>query len=174
MKRYLLFALISVCSVFPGTALAQDCRTSSIVKPSPFMGNNDEIFVLLDGSVWQVKFEYEYLYAYYPSVVICPSENMLIVEGKRLNVAAISQAPSTKDSGAGSSVINSQIDGEFKGWEGQTIYKLTNGQVWQQTGYHYHYHYAYSPKVIIFKSARIYKMVVEGDQDQPISVSRIK
>jgi hypothetical protein len=174
MKIYVLFALISLGSFFPGAALAQDCKTSSIVKPSPFMGNNNEIFVLSDGSVWQVKYEYEYLYAYYPSVVICPSQNVLIVGGKRLNVAAISQAPNAKSSGGQSSVISSRIDGEFKGWEGETIYKLTNGQIWQQSGYHYHYHYAYSPKVIIYKSYGIFKMVVEGDQDQPISVSRIK
>jgi len=73
-----------------------------------------------------------------------------------------------------SSVIESSIDGEFKGWEGETTYKLINGQVWQQASYHYHYHYAYSPKVLIFPSAGGFKMKVDGDSDDPISVKRLK
>jgi len=28
------------------------------------------------------------------------------------------------------------------GWDGETIVKLINGQIRQQTEYHYHYHYA--------------------------------
>jgi hypothetical protein len=31
------------------------------------------------------------------------------------------------------SAIDSHIDGEFKGWEGETIYKLDNGEIWQQS-----------------------------------------
>ena len=30
------------------------------------------------------------------------------------------------------SVIESKIDGEFEGWEGDTIFKMMNGQIWQQ------------------------------------------
>ena len=45
-------------------------------------------------------------------------------------------------------VIESQIDGDFEGWEGETIFKLTNGQIWQQTSYAYHYHYAFMPDVL--------------------------
>ena len=53
------------------------------------MGNNDEIFVLSDGSIWQVKYEYEYLYEYYPDVVICPNRGKLVVDGKSLNVVPV-------------------------------------------------------------------------------------
>lgn len=59
-------------------------------------------------------------------------------------------------------VIETQIDGAFKGWEGQTIVKLMNGQVWQQSEYYYHYHYSHMPKVMIFKSGVGYKMKVDG------------
>jgi hypothetical protein len=48
--------------------------------------------------------------------------------------------------------LETQVDGDFKGWEGETVVKLMNGQVWQQTEYHYEYHYAYMPKVLIFSS----------------------
>jgi hypothetical protein len=62
------------------------CYESSIVKPSPFMGNDGEIFKLDDGSLWEVKYEYEYLYEYYPDVIICPSKGKLLIDGKSLNV----------------------------------------------------------------------------------------
>jgi hypothetical protein len=46
-------------------------------------------------------------------------------------------------------MTNSQVDGEFSGWEGETLIKLFNGEVWQQSEYWYHYHYSYMPKVTI-------------------------
>ncbi|HOI83435.1 MAG TPA: hypothetical protein PKW30_03910 [Campylobacterales bacterium] len=41
---------------------AVDCYESSIMKPSPFMGNNGEVLQLADGSLWEVKNSYEYMY----------------------------------------------------------------------------------------------------------------
>src|SRR4051794_22219483 len=35
--------------------------------------------------------------------------------------------------------------GEFTGWNGSSVFQLTNGQVWQQATYDYEYHYAYRP-----------------------------
>lgn len=70
-------------------------------------------------------------------------------------------------------VIESQIEGEFSGWEGETIFKLTNGQIWQQSSYAYTYHYAYRPKVLIYKTGGGYKMKVE-DVDNTIYVKRLK
>ena len=49
-------------------------------------------------------------------------------------------------------VIESQIDGEFEGWEGDTMFKLVNGQIWQQSSYAYTYSYAYMPDVMIYPS----------------------
>lgn len=62
------------------------CYEASIMKPSPFMGNDGEIFKLDDGSLWEVKYEYEYLYEYYPDVIICPSKGTLVIDGKSLDV----------------------------------------------------------------------------------------
>jgi len=75
--------------------------------------------------------------------------------------------------GATPAVIESRIDGEFEGWDGETIFKLENGQIWQQASYSYRYHYAYRPKVIIFKTGTRYKMKVEGIEDT-IYVQRLK
>lgn len=70
-------------------------------------------------------------------------------------------------------VIESRIDGEFVGWDGDTIFKLQNGQVWQQTSFAYRYTYKYSPKVTIYRSGSVYKMQVDGVNDT-INVIRIK
>jgi len=73
----------------------------------------------------------------------------------------------------GSQTIESQIHGDFEGWEGETIVKLTNGQVWQQTEYYYHYHYAFMPKVTILRSGVGYKMIVDG-VPKAIGVQQLK
>ena len=42
-------------------------------------------------------------------------------------------------------MIHSQVDGDWEGWDGETIVKLMDGSVWQQTEYHYEYSYSYMP-----------------------------
>jgi hypothetical protein len=68
-----------------------------------------------------------------------------------------------------------RIDGEYRGWDGDTIYKLMDGHIIQQADYHYHYHYAYSPEVVIYKVSNTgYKIHVEGDSDQDIGIRILK
>jgi hypothetical protein len=161
----------------PAVAPQASCHESSIMSPTPFMGNNGEIFKLADGSYWEVKYEYEYMYEYYPRVVICPARGTLVIGRKTLNVQQVSSAgppagvPPVRATTP--NVIESRIDGEFSGWEGETIFSLQNGQIWQQSSYAYKYKYAYSPKILIFKSGSGYKMRVEG-VDGDISVTRLK
>lgn len=81
-------------------------------------------------------------------------------------VQAAFQAPSP-------GVIETQINGKFTGWDGDTIFELTNGQIWQQDSYAYTYHYAYRPKVLIYYVGARYKMTVEG-VDGFIYVTRLK
>lgn len=69
------------------------------------------------------------------------------------------------------SVVESKVDGEFEGWDGETIVKLANGQIWEQT--EYHYRYAYRPEVLIFKLGGVYKMKVAGI-DKAVRVKRLK
>ena len=84
---------------------------------------------------------------------------------------SIEDAPQTAP--VSSSVIESQIDGDFEGWEGETIVKLMNGQIWQQSEYHYNYHYAFMPKVFIFRTSGKYKMKVNG-VEKAVGVRRLK
>lgn len=71
------------------------------------------------------------------------------------------------------SVIETQIDGDFEGWEGETIFKLMDGSIWQQASYDYTYHYAYSPDVMIYSKGGMFYMKVEGVDDE-IMVRRIR
>ena len=56
----------------------------------------------------------------------------------------------------------SKIDGEFKGWDAETLFKLENGQIWQQVSYAYNYHYVFRPNVMIIKTDGGYRMKVDG------------
>jgi len=69
--------------------------------------------------------------------------------------------------------IEARIDGEFEGWDGDTIVKLTNGQIWQQTDAQYTYHYTYNPEVLLFNSGGGWKMRVNG-VDRNVRVDRLK
>jgi hypothetical protein len=276
----LLWTAVWMLVPLAGHMNAQTCYESSILSPSPFMGNDAEIFKLADGSLWEVKAEYEYLYEYYPSVTICPSRGKLIIGKKSLNVQLVSSGPkksgdisSTGESSPDTkvnkpeaktgkwdlfeetalqgsisgtvqqgrifkttsgnvyevtgltlqlvlelqpevtvlknggvynlvvegfeeplickllssvkstptlpktlstdSVIETQINGTFEGWDGETIFKLSNGQIWQQAAYAYIYHYAYRPKLLIYSSGSVYRMKVEG-VDSSIPVKRLK
>ena len=82
------------------------------------------------------------------------------------------------DAGSGTATtsafaVESQIDGEFKGWEGETVIRLTNGQIWQQSAYHYEYHYAFMPKVLIYASGGVIKAKVDGMLTS-VSVTQLK
>lgn len=84
----------------------------------------------------------------------------------RLPSVATTGVPSTCD-------VESRVDGEFEGWEGDTVVKLTNGQIWEQSEYHYEYSYSYMPRVTIFQSRGQCKMLVDG-VDEPVGVSRLR
>ena len=73
-------------------------------------------------------------------------------------------------------VIETHIDGTFTGWTGDNVWKMTNGQIWQQARYAYHYHYAYRPQVLIYYSSITggWKMKIDGDDDEGLEVKRIR
>jgi hypothetical protein len=71
-------------------------------------------------------------------------------------------------------VIESRVDGDFIGWEGHTVVKLTNGQIWQQIEFHYVRRFASRPNARIYHSNAGYKMIVEGIDDVAVGVERTK
>lgn len=101
---------------------------------------------------------------------LSPSE--LLKLNQWLNAFAISLI-SPKRPPDGESVIDTEISGEFEGWSGETIFKLSNGQIWQQAEYDYEYEYEYNPKVMIYRKGGEYRMKVEG-LEVTVAVKRIK
>ena len=79
------------------------------------------------------------------------------------------QAPTPRPSAA----MESRIDGSFDGWDGETIVKLVNGQIWQQDEDYYHDRYAYWPKVIVSRTIGGYVMHVDG-VPKAVRVTRLK
>ena len=72
-----------------------------------------------------------------------------------------------------SPAIESSIDGDFEGWSGETIFKLANGQIWQQASYDYTYSYSYAPEVTIYETSGGCRMSVKDETDT-VLVKRIK
>lgn len=60
------------------------------------------------------------------------------------------------------------IDGEWNGWDGDTIVKLTDGSKWRQVEYCYEYRYAYRPTVSLANG----KMQVDG-MSRAVRVERL-
>jgi hypothetical protein len=69
--------------------------------------------------------------------------------------------------------IESTISGDFNGWEGETIFKLDNGQIWEQAEYSYMYSYQYRPDVTIYQTASGCRLKVE-DEDETILVRKLR
>ena len=69
--------------------------------------------------------------------------------------------------------IESSIDGEFTGWDDGKIYRLMNGEIWEQVGADYDYEYDYDPDVVIYSTAEGCTMKVDG-VDETVVVQRIK
>jgi hypothetical protein len=106
---------ISVLLFTTKIVLAQGCYTSTIQSPTPFMGNHGEIAKLANGSIWEIQYQYEYMYEYYPKVTACPSRNLLILDKKSLRAKQISENAGA--SSTGNSVIESYIENDFTGLE---------------------------------------------------------
>jgi len=86
---------------------------------------------------------------------------------------AVTPPPTPDTPPPSSSVVESRVDGEWQGWQGETIVKLMNGQIWQQTQPHYSYHYSYYAPVLVYYSGAGWKMQVQGESE-PVGVVRLK
>jgi hypothetical protein len=75
--------------------------------------------------------------------------------------------------GSCSPAVESAITGEVHGWDGETVFKLHNGQIWQQAEYDYTYFYEYHPDVTIYATSGGCRLRVEDESDT-VLVKRIK
>lgn len=102
----------------------------------------------------QDDYKYWYYYSYRPKALILRSKGRLFIQiDGQSEIVAVREM---------SGIIESKIKGAFKGWKRDTVYELTNGQVWQQSHYKYQYKYAYRPDVLIYNPGGGYIMQVAG------------
>lgn len=64
------------------------------------------------------------------------------------------------------------VENSFVGCAGSSVYKLSDGQAWQQNQYRYEYHYAHRPRAKIVEENGRSWLHVEG-MSAPISVARV-
>ncbi len=159
----ILFMLFFVASV------NLPAQTDYIVSEGHIVGDfegwdGETLFEMSDGTFWiQAEYSYIYYYAYNPKAIVFKRGPNYYLKVERVR-KILKVLPVDN-------VIKSRIDGDFKGFEGNTIYKLTNGTVWQQTDGKYQYKYAYSPRVVIYRVGFGWKMSVEGIT---VSVERLE
>lgn len=70
--------------------------------------------------------------------------------------------------------VRTRIVGEFRGWDGDTIFRLENGQVWRQRlpgNWHYR---ASAPEVELSKNFMGYWMLRVLEADRAVGVTRIE
>jgi hypothetical protein len=96
---------------------------------------------------------------------------MVVGLAKKQSPSTTSAVPAARNSC--SPAIESTISGDIEGWSGDTIFKLDNGQIWQQAAYDYTYFYEYRPDVTIYQTSAGCRMKVE-DETETVLVKRIK
>jgi hypothetical protein len=129
--------------------------------------------VLDNGQVWQqAEFGFKYFYLSSPSALIyeTPTGCKMKVGGRSETLVVKKLTPMSSYSC--SPTISSRLDGDFNGWDGETVFLLQNGQVWQQSSYAYRYAYASSPTVTIYQSGPTCRLQV-GTSTENIPVKRL-
>lgn len=86
-------------------------------------------------------------------------------------ITRLAAAPAGEDAAITDREIKTRIDGYFDGWVGNTVFKLQNGQIWQQTSPSAQYLFASEPNVTI--SHAPHRLKVEGIPVE-IAVRRIR
>lgn len=177
----LLLLLCPAAQAQSGWRLAEETTISGTVSGTVQMGT---VFRTVSGNLYEVAEPVIRV------VVLVMPRASVYARGDlyRLHVAGIDQpllcrklngARAGSGSGGGAAaptedVIDTRIDGEFSGFDGETILRLANGQIWVQTEYYYHYRYAYGPRVTIYRTqAGTFKARVEG-VDRAVGVRRLR
>lgn len=167
-RQLALLALAALNVAAPIKARA--CSEVTVVAPAPFMGNDGEVVKFSDNSYWQVSGSYEYLYAYYPTATLCPSTGKLLIQNKTLRLTPVSN---TARETPGEEVVETSIVSQFGGLKRGNIYRMANGQIWEQTESWAWVWVWVQPAVMIYQSKGGYAMSVENI-DHPVAVRRIK
>jgi hypothetical protein len=192
MRATIVTAVLAISSVLPfEVSLSAQTRAPArwaVVEETTIPGSISgsvspgRVFRTASGSIYEVTLALGLILELSPRVTVLSNGQLfrLIIDGFDEEVYARQLAPprvalgATADStGQTASVIETRVDGEFEGFDGSTIIKLMNGQIWEQIDARYRYRYRYSPKVIIIRDGSGYRMQVESI-DEWVRVRRLK
>lgn len=143
--------------------------------------DSNKEYKLTNGQVWQqAEYKYTYSYRYRPRVTLVKSGAYykMLVDGMNESVKfkLISGSIGTVEKSTSSStpsLVEGYVTNSFSGFSKGNIFKLDNGQIWEQTEY-FTYTYTYArPKVMIYKSSGEYKLKFDNI-DHAVTVKRIK
>lgn len=157
------------------SAWSAECYEAVIESPTPFLGNHEEIFKLSDGSIWEVTYEYEYLYEYSPTVTICPSRGLLLINGTYLNVSLITKPNNSASIGTSSWELfeETNLSGQISGTiEQGRIFKTVSDNIYEVTGITLQLVLQLQPKVMVLRRGDVYKLIVDGF-DEPLICTKL-
>jgi hypothetical protein len=146
-------------SPLPATRVSPAQPTAAIIESTiydEFDGwTGETVFKLDNGQYWkQVSYAYTYHYAYRPGVQIVRENGVY-----RLHVDGVNDAITVE---LITVVADTKIAGDFNGWDGDTIFQLSNGQVWQQSAPAIATSVALQPQALIYCDSGHFTMQVDG------------
>lgn len=164
-----------------GWTLAEETTIKGKISGSVKKGY---IFKTTSGSMYElIDYVYLYEYEYQPDVTVLKNGQVyrLLIEGidEQLHCKALVPPGARAKTGnlvpaTGSSVVTeSTIESDFDGLDFGNIYKLRNGEIYEQTEAYIWIHIAVFPQVTIWRDGVDYKMKVAGI-GHPVAVRRIK
>jgi hypothetical protein len=158
MKRIALFTLLLLSS---GLAAAQQSGAASLKdRMSPEQFKAAGLNKLSDSELKQLN-------AWFNGEKTVVVEKTVIVE-KPAEIGMAAKKQDTSD-------INSRLVGEFRGWRGNTVFTLENGQIWEQADRSEMFaSKSLNPKVkVLYSGFSGWKMQVEG-YNTLVKVKRVK
>jgi len=172
MKTTPKLIALAFCILLFTVAHVQTAQAGDIVETSidgTFNGwKGETIWKMDNGDIWQQSsYDYFYSYSYHPKVLIYRDGG-----NWKMKVHGENREISVKKLDGGD-IVETCIDGNFDGWKGETIWKMDNGDIWQQSSLGIHLHLAIHPKVLIYRTSTGWKMKVDGD-DEDVAVKKLK
>ena len=142
-------------------SLVEDTFVQGTVSGTVMMGH---VFSTVSGNYYEViSPTVEVVVEVMPRMTVLSDGRMyrLIVQGFRDDMYAVRLIPSRDAERRLPSVIESRIDGDFEGYEHGRVYRLRNGQYWEQTSSDYRYRYAYAPETMLVRRTSGFEMRVD-------------
>lgn len=106
----LVVSVLGALFLVSGQARAQTCYETTVLAPSPLLGNHGEVVKTADGALYEVVGSYNYMYSYYPKAVVCPAIGKMLVGDKTLNVTPLQVRNNAKQERKQRKTQESQLD----------------------------------------------------------------